>query len=58
MHIVHFAKYVMFYILSKILHSIKIILKLSNTLNLQLQSPAFILIHDIMTVKYTSLLLP
>lgn len=58
MHIVHFAKYVMFYILSKILHSIKIILKLSNTLNPQLQSPAFILIHDIMTVKYTSLLLP
>lgn len=48
----------MFYILSKILHSIKIILKLSNILNPQLKSHAFILIHDVMTVKYTSLLLP
>lgn len=57
MHTAHFAKYVMFYILSKILHSIKIILKLSNILNPQLQSRAFILIHDVLTVKYTSLLL-
>lgn len=48
----------MFYILSKILHSLKIILKLSNILNPQLKSHAFILIHDVMTVKYTSLLLP
>lgn len=58
MHSECFAKYVMFYILSKILHSIKIILKLSNIYNPQLQSHAFILIHDIMTVKYISLLLP
>lgn len=58
MHTEHCAKYVMFYILSKILHSIKIILKLSNILNPQLQSHAFILIHNIMTVRYTSLLFP
>lgn len=58
MHTAHFAKYFIFYILSKILHSITIILKLSNILNPQLQSPAFILIHNIMTVKYNSLLLP
>lgn len=58
MHTAHCAKYIVFCILSKILHSIKIILKLSNILNPQIQSHAFILINNIMTVKYTSLLFP
>lgn len=58
MHTAHFDKCVIFYILSKILPSIKITLKLSNILNPQLQSHAFILIHNIMTVKYTFFLLP
>lgn len=57
MHTAHFDKYVIFYILSKIVYSIKIILKLSNILNPQLQSHAFILIHNIMIVKYISFLL-
>lgn len=45
----------MFYILSEILHSIKITLKLSDIFNPQLPSHAFILIYNIMPVKYTSL---
>lgn len=58
MHSGHFVKHFIFYILSKILHSITIFLKLSNILNPQLQSHAFILFHNIMTAKHNSLLLP
>lgn len=57
-HTAHFAKNTIFYILSEILHSIKITLKLSHIFNPQLPSHAFILIYNIMPVKYTSLLLP